>query len=304
MNIMIKGMQLSENPLSKGQNKLLGSRKSLGRESPQVKKDITNHLDKSVRYLHNILKDTHNLKKVEVYDRINAQTIIDFLVNSMKKEYSLVYDFRTVELARTLFEISKQYLEQNPILRVHDQLQEDTKRSLQNISESYYILAKSALDKAGHDVLTIKDEKRIKDNLDRIRKSKEEIQTSQKYTKLENDKRTLQDKAGKLDQEWTQKSNSIPDLIKDGNTKAIKIIEVLMIQLKDKEKQINQKVVKIQNEQKKFLQSISEETEEVLKELSKKYDHLKPYFSLINRLDEFSYTYSPHKPTKEQAQGL
>jgi len=147
MNIMIKGMHLSENPLSKGQIKLLRSRKSLGRESPQVKKDITDRLDKSIRYLHNILQDTHNLKKDEVYDRINAQTLRDFLVNSMKKEYSPVYDFRTVELARTLFEISKQYLEQNPILRVHNQLQEDTKRSLQNISESFYILAKSALEK-------------------------------------------------------------------------------------------------------------------------------------------------------------
>jgi len=297
-------MHLSENPLSKGQIKLLGSRKSLGRESPQVKKDITDRLDKSVRYLHNILKDSHNLKKDEVYDRINAQTIRDFLVNSMKKEYSPVYDFRTVELARTLFEISKQYLEQNPILQVHNQLQEDTRRSLQNISESYYILAKSALDKDGHDVLTLKDEKRIKDNLDRIRKSKEEIQASQKYTKLENDKRILQDKAGKLDQEWTQNSNSIPDLIKDGNTKAIKIIEGQMIQLKDKEKQINQKVVRIQNQQKKLLQPILEEMGEVLKEQSTKYNHLKPYFSLINPLDEFGYAYSPHKPEKEQSRGL
>ena len=304
MNIMIKGMHLSENPLSKGQIKLLGSRKSLGRESPQVKKDITDRLDKSIRYLHNILHDTHNLKKDEVYDRINAQTLRDFLVNSMKKEYSPVYDFRTIELARTLFEISKQYLEQNPILRVHNQLQEDTKRSLQNISESFYILAKSALEKEGHDVLSVKDEKRIKDSITRNQRKKEEIQNSQQYIKLENDKRELQDKQSKLDQEWNQKNNSIADLIKDGNRKAIKIIEADMERLKDNEKQINPKVVRIQNQQKKLLQPILEEMEGILKQLSTKYDHLKPYFSLINPLDEFSYTHSPHKPIKEQAIGL
>jgi len=122
--------------------------------------------------------------------------------------------------------------------------------------------------------------------------------------RIENDKRELQDKQSKLDQEWNQKNNSIADLIKDGNRKAIKIIEADMERLKDNEKQINPKVVRIQNEQKKLLQSILDEMEQILKQLSKKYDHLKPYFSLINPLDEFSYTYSPHKPIKEQALGL
>jgi len=305
MNNMIEGMNLSENPLSKGQNKLLGSRKSLGRESPQVKKDIINHLDKSVRYLQNILKDTHNLEKNKIYDRINAQTLNDILENSLKEGYTSVYDFRTVELARTLFEISKQYLEQNPILRVHYDLPEAVKTSLKTISDSYFILSKSALEKQANEILSSSDEKRIRDSLERLRKSEEDLKNhDKKYTKLENDKRILQEKTSKLDQEWNMKNNSIPDLIKDGNRKAIKIIEADMGRLKDKEEQFNQKVGKIQKEQKKLLQPILNEREKLLKELGEKYNHLKPYFSLINRLDEFEYTHSPHKPEKEQALGL
>lgn len=301
MNIMIKGMHLSENPLSKGQIKLLRSRKSLGRESPQVKKDITDRLDKSIRYLHNILKDTHNLEKNKIYDKINAQTLNDILENSLKDGY----DFRTIELARTLFEISKQYFEQNPISKIHYELREDDKRSLKTISDSYFSLSKSALEKQANETLSPNKEKTLRDNLERLRKSEDDLNDhDEKYTKLENEKRILQEKASKLDQEWNEKNNSISDLIKDGNTKAIKVIEAHMRRLKDKEKQINQKVGRIQKEQKKLLQPILDEREKLLKELGKKYDHLKPYFSLKNRLDEFSFSYSPHKPEKEQALGL
>lgn len=298
-------MHLSENPLSKGQIKLLQSRKPLGKQSPQVKKDIIGHLDKSVRYLHNILKDTFNLKKGEVYDRINAQTLNDILENNLKKEYSYVYDFRTVELARTLFEISKQYLDQNPILRVHYEIREDDKRSLKTISDSYFILAKSALEKQANETLSFKEEKRIREKLEELRKSEDNLKNhDKKYTELEKDKRTLQDKAGKLDQEWNQQKNSIPDLIKEGNTQAIKIIEAGMTILKDKEKLINQKVSRIENQQKKLLQPTLDEKKKLLNELGKKYEHLKPYFSLNNRLDEFSSSYSPHKPEKDQVFGL
>jgi len=122
--------------------------------------------------------------------------------------------------------------------------------------------------------------------------------------KLKNSEPKNQDKASKLDQEWTEKNHSVDELVKSANTKAIKIIQGEMVYLKEREKEINQKVIKIQDKQKKLLKPILEEEDKIWKELSKKYDHLEPYFSLINRLDEFSYAYSPHKPMKEQAQGL
>lgn len=305
-------MHLSENPLSKGQIKLLGSRKSLGRDSPQVKKDITDRLDKSIRYLHNILKDTHNLEKNKIYDKINAQTLNDILENSLKDGY----DFRTIELARTLFEISKQYFEQNPISKIHYELREDDKRSLKTISDSYFSLSKSALEKQANEKISIRNEKTMRNDLERLKKSKEDLKyKDEKYTSLEKEKNELQNEVSNLDYALTQKSNSLAELIKQKNnssskllkqktTKAIKAIEAEINQLKEKQKENHQKTLKIQDKQRKMLKQIIKEENEILKELGKKYDHLKPYFSLKNRLDEFGLSYSPHKPEKEQALGL
>lgn len=298
-------MHLSENPLSNGQKDLLRSRKPLGRAGPQVKKEITKHLDKSIRYLHNILKDTYNLNQEEVYDRINAQTVTDILENSLKKGYTSVYDFRTIELARTLFEISKNYLEQNPVLKVHDQLPEDIRRGLQTISDSYYILANTALNKEGNETISLEYEQKLRENLKQLEKSREELENKdQTYIEHESEKRKLQDKASKLDQEWNQMNNQINDLVKEGNTRAIKIIQGQMSMLKEKEKEINQKVVKIQNKQKKMLEPLHKEAKELYEKLNQKYNHLKPYFSTRNRLSEFSMENGPHKPSSEQTHGL
>jgi len=215
------------------------------------------------------------------------------------------YDFRTIELARTLFEISKQYLEQNPILRVHNDLPEDLKRSLKTVSDSYFILAKSSLEKLANETLSSTDEKRLRNDLDRLKKTKEDLQyKDEKYTDLEKEKGKLQNEVSNLDYELTQKNNSIPELTKQKKTKATKIIKAEMERLKEKQKENHQKTLKIQDKQRNMLKAINAEENEIWKELGKKYDHLKPYFSLKNRLDEFGLSKSPHKPEKEQALGL
>lgn len=305
-------MDLSVNPLPAKQRDFLKSGKTLfskNTNKSQYRTDIVNHLDESIKYLYHILPNSHLLKKDQVYDKINAQTLVFVLQSTLKdidnENISNKFDFRSIEIARMFFEISKQYLEQNPILKIRGDLTEETKRSLQTISDSYYLLANSALEKEGNKTITIKNEKRMRDSLDRLKKSKEDlVYRDKKYTSLEQEKRKLQDKAGKLDQEWTEKNHSIDELVKSANTKAIRIIQGEMEHLKKREKEINQKVIKIQDKQRKLLKPILEEEDKMWKELSKKYDHLKSYFSLINRLDEFSYAYSPHRPMKEQAQGL
>lgn len=305
-------MDLSVNPLPDKQRNFLKSGGGLFSKNinkSQYRTDIVNHLDESIKYLYHILPNSHLLKKDQVYDKINAQTLDFALQNTLKdidnENISNKFDFRTIEIARMFFEISKQYLEQNPILKIRGDLTEETKRSLQSISDSYYLLANTALEKEGNKTITIKNEKRMRDSLERLKKSKEDlVYRDKKYTNLEQEKRKLQDKASKLDQEWTEKSRSIDELVKSANTKAIKIIQGEMEYLKEREKEINQKVIKIQDKQRKLLKPILEEVDKIWKELGRKYNHLEPYFSLKNSLSEFTYTYSPHKPEKEQTHGL
>lgn len=276
-------MNLSENPLSIGQRNLLRSRKPLGRSGPQVKKDIIKHLDKSIRHLHHILSDTHNLKQEEVYDRVNAQTVTDILENILKKGDTPVYDFRTVELARTLFEISKDYLEQNPVLKVRHQLPEDTRRSLKHISDSYYILANIALNNEGNETTSREEEQKLREKLKELEKSHKKIVDDKPYIKLENEKIKLQDNASKLHQEL----NQINDLVKEGNTKDVKVIHSQINKLKKKEKEINQKAEKIQNEQKQMWGHFRKEAIKIQVKLNQKYNHLKQYCSKKNKLSEF-----------------
>ncbi len=199
-----------------------------------------------------------------------------------------MYDFRTVELARTLFEISKNYLEQNPVLKVRYQLPEDTRRSLKHISDSYYILANIALNNEGNETISREDEQKLRKKLKQLEKSRKEVVDNDKpYIKLENEKIKLQDNASKLRQELNQMNNQINDLVKEGNTKAIKVIHGQMNKLKEKEKGINQKAVKIQNEQNQIWGPSHKEAIDIQGKLNQKYNHLKPYFSMKNKLSEF-----------------
>lgn len=318
-------MDLSVSPLPEKQKKFLESGTGLLKKNfnkSQYRKDIIEHLDDSIRYFYHILPNSHLLKKEDIYDKINAQTLIEILENSLKQmhkqgyEKSFQYDFRTVELAKTLFEISKEYLEQNPVLKVHNELAEDTKRSLQNISDSYYILSKIALEKQANEKISIRNEKTMRNDLERLKKLKEDLKyKDEKYIALEKEKNELQNEVSNLDHALTQKSNSLSELIKQKNnssakllkqktTKAIKAIEAEMGRLKEQQKENHQRTLEIQDEQRKMLKVINEKEDEIWKELGIKYDHLIPYYSLKNKLDEFEYKKSPHIPKEKQPAGL
>ena len=318
-------MDLSVSPLPEKQKKFLESGSGLLKRNfnkSQYRKDIVEHLDDSIRYFYHILPNSHLLKKEDIYDKINAQTLNEILENSLKQmhkqgyEKSFQYDFRTVELAKTLFEISKEYLEQNPVLKVHNELAEDTKRSLQNISDSYYILSKIALEKQANEKISIRNEKTMRNDLERLKKSKEDLKyKDEKYIALEKEKNELQNEVSNLDHALTQKSNSLSELIKQKNnssakllkqktTKAIKAIEAEMGRLKEQQKENHQRTLEIQDEQRKMFKAINEKEDEIWKELGIKYDHLIPYYSLKNKLDEFEYKKSPHIPKEKQPDGL
>ena len=109
-------MHLSGNPLSIQQKAFLKSENPLGYNKTAYQKNILNHIEKSVKYLHHILKNAYNLKKEDLYNTLNSQTLTEILESLLtdfeqKGRYkNEKFDFRTVELARTLFHISTIFL--------------------------------------------------------------------------------------------------------------------------------------------------------------------------------------------------
>jgi len=140
-------MKLYENPETTRQRKMLKSEK-LGRYG-EAKKEVIHQLDKSIRYLHHILQQTYNLTD-EICDKINALTMVEFLQNSLRIKKTKIwdpyaYDFRTVELARLFFEISADYLKQNPYLKPDDEIPKNIQNSISDVSDFFKMLSNDVL---------------------------------------------------------------------------------------------------------------------------------------------------------------
>jgi len=140
-------MKLYENPETIRQRKMLKSEK-LGRYG-EAKKEVIHQLDKSIRYLHHILQQTYNLTD-EICDKINALTMVEFLQNSLRIKKTktwdpYAYDFRTVELARLFFEISADYLKQNPYLKPDDEIPKNIQNSISDVSDFFKMLSNDVL---------------------------------------------------------------------------------------------------------------------------------------------------------------
>ena len=162
-------MHLSENPLSTKQRRFLESRKNLGINKSQYQKDILSHADKSVRYLHHILRYKYNLSEEDLYDIINAQTlqgIIErMLYDKEPNENGFYrYDFRTIEIARLLFNVIEDYFVKSPYFSENDAIHTDLSR----VHHHFKTLAKFGLEKEQHEILDKEEERKAVDELVRI----------------------------------------------------------------------------------------------------------------------------------------
>lgn len=251
-------MNLSVNPLKERSRAFLESENSLGFNKSQYQGDISGHIDKSLRYLFHILRHPYNLKKEDLYDKLNAQTlsrILQYLLQDTKEKSELrheKYDFRTVELARLLFYISTDYLMKINLFEKDEYMQEDIKR----VADRFYILSRSIFEKEQF--------------LGQISEGKEHEINS----KLKN-----------LDQhEYHKLSKERSSLIKERET------------ADDEEyKKLGKKIKQISEKRKKAEEDLRKKKEKLYKELENKYAHLIGFFCARNRLPEFEYMESPHK---------
>ncbi|MEX0764732.1 MAG: hypothetical protein WD033_06170 [Nitrosopumilaceae archaeon] len=281
-------MELSRNPLSKQQKAFLESKNPLGFNKSQYQGDILNHVDNSIRYLHHILKHPYNLKKCDIYDRLNALTLVEVIKNSLtdleqKSLYrSEKYDFRTVELARMLFEISTIYLIKSPLWNNKQFVQTDIDR----LSYYFEALADYALDKESRESFKEEKERKLKEEL-------EEIRQKEKFIKYNPEGEWCI--FNKQYEKCLKKQNDYNTRLEflDSQKKDLKVKKEIKI-LKDLSEGLKKAIYDIQNHREKSLKDITKERDQISKELSQKFEHFEPFYCPYDRLAPFEYKNNIH----------
>ena len=224
----------------------------------EAKSEVVRHLNDSIVYLHHILQQPYHLRE-EIYDKINALTLINFLQNSLNDpeqrfEYrSEKYDFRTIEFARMLFLISAKYLMKSPPF-VDEEI---VKQDIDRVSYHFRILAKSFLEKE-FDVKIEKDVHQMKNELYKSGLKKEYQMLDEEYSKLVKKK----------------KETTFIDFIK---------------KISDELDEITKKRSRVQDE-------FNKKEYEIKQKDSQKYDHLKFFYCPVNRLEPFIGIQNPYLP--------
>lgn len=319
-------MDLSVSPLAEIQKKYLKSASDLFTKNfnkSECRIGIVNRLDSSIRYFYHILPKSHLLDKKKIYDKINAQTLEDFLQLSLKdmeasesfKPYA--YDFRTIELARLLFIISSNYLKNNPYLKVGDSLPADTLRSINTVSDFFEMLANDGLQRQANETIKVKDEKKLELELKEIKKKTEnKTKSGSEYNKINTKHSELSSQQITLDHEYQRqlqpKQYELESKLKNPKyqkdklalQKDSEINQKKMKENRQKRSPINHQILELQEKRDKILKPFHEKRDQIQKELGDKYKHLEPYFCMLQRLPEFAFTYGPHKPKEEQVIGL
>lgn len=278
-------MHLSGNPLSKQQKAFLESENPLGYNKTAYQKDILNHIEKSVRYLHHILKNAYNLKKDDLYNSLNSQTLTEILESLLtdfeqKGRYkNEKFDFRTVELARTLFHISAIFLIKSPLWDNKKFVQTDIDR----LSYYFEALADSALDKQSYQTVKEDDERKMKEELEKLRVKEEFIKEKGEWHIYNNQYQKCQDKLIV----WNNK------MVTSKSKKEIKILKELINGIK-------KAIMEIQSKRENSLKEIKEKRYKINEKLSHKYDHLKNFFCSYNKLGPFEWEKNPYLVDENQ----
>jgi len=280
-------VQLSGNPLPVKQREFLESGNPLGFNKTAYQKDILNHIEKSVRYLHHILKNAYNLKKDDLYNSLNSQTLTEILESLLtdfeqKGRYkNEKFDFRTVELARTLFHISAIFLIKSPLWNNKKFVQTDIDR----LSYYFEALADSALDKESYYIIKEDDERKMQEKLEKLREKEEFIKEKGEWHIYNNQYQKCQDKLNA----WNNRK-VVFESIEDKTNTIKKEIEIL----KELIDGIKKAIMEIQSKRENSLKEIKENRDKIYEKLSHKYDHLKNFFCSYNKLGPFEWEKNPY----------
>jgi len=166
-------------------NEFLISENPLGFNKSQYQDDATDRLDKSIRYIYHLMKNQKNLRKDDVYEKINSLTlypILEYLLEDPNNPYQKLYNFRNVELARLLFQISANYLKYSPLF-IDDKYAQD---DIDKVIQRFYTLSTSTLEKNAFETLSEEREQKLKKDRDSLQKKIQRLnETHDEYKKLD-----------------------------------------------------------------------------------------------------------------------
>jgi len=282
-------LELSINPLKPRTKEFLETENPKGFNKSSFRGELRKRLDKSIRYLHHILKFPQNLTNNDIDDKINALTIHLFLervlVDFDKSWYQKRYDFRTIELARTLFHISANYLQSSPPY-TQDEL---VKYDIERVSRWFRMMAKSELEKQSHVTISEEEEHKLNEKLEKIKKEEEFQMHDPKGEGYKLDKlyKKLDKKQTDYHKVWAKLENLLPELESKKGIKLIDLKEKIKIarSLRDS---VKEKIYEVQVQQKTVLKKYQEERKKLNERLSHKFDHLQGYYCPLDILQDFA----------------
>ena len=282
-------MHLSVNPLKPRTKEFLETENPIGFNKSAFRGELRKRLDKSIRYLHHILKFPQNLTNYDVDDKINALTIHLFLerilIDFDKSWNPKRYDFRTIELARTLFHVSANYLQGSPLYK-QDEL---VKYDIERLSRDFRTIAKTELEKQAHVTISEEEEHKLNEELEKIKKE-EEFQIHDpkgELYKLNKLYEKLVKKQTDYHNVWAKLENLLPELKSKKGIKLVEFKEKIKIarSLRDS---LKEKIYEIQDQKEMVLKKYREERNKQNEKLSHKFDHLQGYYCPLDILQDFA----------------
>ena len=252
---------------------------------------IKTHLQRSIKDLFHILPRSSKLKKEAIYDTLNALTLKTIIHNLLlnveqKSEHKREkYDFRTVELARMLFLVSTSYLMKSPIWVGKKYVETDVER----VSHYFEALADGFLDKESHVTIKELQERKILEELDKVRNKFDNQKFDEKRNQLINEKNEMENQKSEL-------QNLINVAQSQNNTQELTQLEKKFKKINDSIQILRKKIHDVTEKRETSYKEIKKEKNALLEKLDHKYDHLLNVFCPIDRLDPFKDKKSPHLP--------
>jgi len=287
MGSLTKIMNLSDNPLKPRTKDFLKSDNPLDFNKSQYLTGLGTLLDNSIRYFHHILKFPLNLPNEVIDEKINAQTFHLFLERALvdfgKSWTANRYDFRTTELARLLFHISANYLQDSPTWKDEKFIKSD----IQRFANYFRALSKSELDKNSHVTISEKREHEINMELEKFEKQIQFEKYDPKGKWFKNNKlyEKLREKRVDWNNTWALLKNQLDETKPGVELVALKEQVKIAKSLKDS---IVEKFPEVQKERDEILEEIANKQSTLNEELSHKFDHLLAYYCPLDVLPAFN----------------
>ncbi len=247
----------------------------------QFRKDFQDkHLERAFSRMKEILSYSYNLSPKRLDEIFNAQTIEIFLIRLLhdpRDVYGfgkLLHNFTKTELARTMFEVSAEYLRDatnsktvhDDLARVSDHFKVQSESKLDN--EIYAIPANKkdrAFTKKREDELLL-DKKNLIDEYNKLNHDSKVIDLTEKYNKLFYKKITL-------------------NVELKSNNKKLSVIKLK--EYKNKLKRIEIEMLQIYKQLQGIEYNIHDKILDIEKKLESKYDHLAPFCCKRKFLPQF-----------------